>query len=198
MSESRTCSMVRYIFDCDHAVPSRALGSVKRVVGNAVERPEGPVGQSLRYADTHSNLQVGGDGVERAFRQFGAHSLTQAAEIRPRDPAYTKHEFLAAQPPRMAIMRGFEGLQLVCQQDQRFVARLMPELVIDRLKAINIDQDETKGHRGPPPEILGAPGQESPAIQEPGQGIALGELGEALTRRNRGVALNPKRPQPRG
>ena len=66
MSESRTCSMVRYIFDCDHAVPSRALGSVKRVVGKAVERPEGPVGQSLRYADTHSNLQVGGDGVERA------------------------------------------------------------------------------------------------------------------------------------
>ena len=95
-------------------------------------------------------------------------------------------------------MRGFEGLQLVCQQDQRFVARLMPELVIDRLEAIDIDQDETKGHCGPPPEILGAPGQEPPAIQQPGQGIALGELGEALTRRNRGVALNPKRPQPRG
>ena len=117
LSESRTCSMVRSIFDCDHAVPSRALGSVKRVVGKAVERPERPVGQSLRYADTHSNLQVGGDGVERAFRQFASHSLTQAAEIRPRDPAYTEHEFLAAQPPRMAIMRGFEGLQLVCQQD---------------------------------------------------------------------------------
>ncbi len=136
--------------------------------------------------------------AEIAFRQFGPHRFRKLHQPAIGNPAHPQNEFLAAQPARAAAETLLERCQPAPERHEHLVARLMPELVVDGLELVHVDEQQADGPPGRAAECLGVFAEEAPAVQQAGKRIAFGKFGQGLADLHRPVALHPQGAQPHG